>query len=101
DSERFSPVRTDHVLAILGEALSNTVRHARARQVKVTARRVEGRLKLNVEDDGVGLPRDPEAGYGLRNMRDRARLLGGTLEVTGPSGKGTTVKLDMPWEDER
>ena len=39
-------------------------------------------------------------GYGLRNMRDRAHLLGGQLEVDGASGHGTTVKLNIPWKDE-
>lgn len=101
EAEALSALRTDHLLAILGEALSNAVRHARARHVQVAARHADGRLTLTVQDDGVGLPREPQAGYGLRNMRDRARLLGGNLEVAGSSDKGTTVKLDVPWEDER
>jgi signal transduction histidine kinase len=42
-----------------------------------------------------------QAGYGLRNMRDRARLLGGTLEIHSERGKGTTVILGIPWSDER
>ena len=49
----------------------------------------------------MGLPRKLEAGYGLRNMRDRARLLDGQLEVTGVNGSGTIVELDIPWKEER
>jgi len=96
----LSPVRADHALAIVNEALSNTMRHARATQVKITAREVDGRLQLTMQDNGTGWPREPKPGYGLRNMRDRARLLGGELDVSG-GGKGTTVTLNIPWEDER
>ena len=100
-ADSLSPVRTDHVVAIMGEALSNIVRHARARQVTITAARADGRLVMTIQDDGIGLPRDPHAGYGLRNMRDRARLLGGRLEIVSAAGKGASVRLDVPWEDER
>ncbi|MEK7327627.1 MAG: sensor histidine kinase [Chloroflexota bacterium] len=99
--ETLSPARTDHVLAIVGEALSNVVRHARARRVNISAHRADGQLAVTIQDDGIGLSSEPEAGYGLRNMRDRARLLGGQLEVAGESGKGTAVSLTVPWKDER
>lgn len=99
--EALSPARTEHVLAIAGEAMANVVRHARARQAVITARRQGDRLVLTVQDDGVGLERDEAGGYGLRNMRDRARLLGGQLDLDGAAGQGTTVRLDIPWSDER
>ena len=98
--ESFSPNRADHVLAIVTEALSNVVRHARAQQVHVTARRDDGRLQLTIQDDGVGMNQAADAGHGLRNMRDRARLLGGNLDISSPNGKGTTVRLDVPWREE-
>ncbi len=102
DGETISPVRTDHLLAIVNEALSNVVRHSRAHQATVKAGcSPEGRLLLTIEDDGVALPKTYQAGFGLRNMRDRARLLGGNLEVSGTPGKGTRVALDIPWRDER
>jgi len=101
DPDSLSPVPTDHVLAIVGEALSNIVRHAQARQAKISAHAANGRLTLSIQDDGRGMTNGLQAGYGLRNMRDRARLLGGQLEVTSASGKGTTITLDIPWKDER
>jgi signal transduction histidine kinase len=101
EADSLSSVRTDHVLAIVNEALSNVVRHAQARQVHVHARRSEGRLIVTIQDDGLGLPRQVEAGFGLRNMHDRARLLGGQLDMTSTKGKGTTIRLDIPWKDER
>ncbi len=99
EGEPLSDARATHVLAIVNEALSNAVRHAHARQVRVSARRQDGRLVVMVQDDGSGLPRDVKAGFGLRNMRDRARLLGGQLDVTADRGKGTAVTLDVPWTD--
>ncbi len=101
EDEPLSPVRSGHVLAVVNEALSNVIRHARARHVKISACEQDGRLILTVEDDGISIPRNYQAGFGLRNMRDRARLLGGTVEFRGASGKGTRVVLDIPWRDER
>jgi signal transduction histidine kinase len=92
--------RSEHVLAIVREALANAVRHARARQVDIRAARANGRLVLTVQDDGQGLPSDLQAGFGLRNMRDRARLLGGRLDIGPSPGRGTRVTLDIPWEEE-
>lgn len=101
NEDRLSPLRTDHVLAILQESLSNAMRHGRARHVAIEASRVDDRLSLTVRDDGVGIPDQPKAGYGLRNIRDRARLLGGRLEVRANDGRGTIVQLDIPWREER
>lgn len=99
--ETLSPVRADHVLAVVHEALSNSVRHARAHEVKITAQKQGNRLLVEILDDGSGLPKQFDAGYGLRNMRDRARLLGGELEVSSLNGKGTAVRLKIPWKDEK
>ncbi len=101
ETDRLSPDRTEHVLAIVTEALSNVVRHARARQVALHAERVDGHLRVSIQDDGIGLPVDAVAGHGLRNMHDRARLLNGQIDITGLNGKGTRVQLDIPWKDER
>ncbi|MFO8035915.1 MAG: sensor histidine kinase [Anaerolineales bacterium] len=95
----LSPVRGDHLLAIINESLNNIIRHAQATQVEITAEVVEDQLHLRVKDNGVGIPEDVEAGYGLRNMRDRARMLGGTVRVRGAESGGTEVVVDIPWED--
>lgn len=101
EDETLSPARADHVLSIVSEALSNVVRHSHARRAHLKAWKDDGRLKLTLEDDGVSLPKTYKAGYGLRNMHDRARLLGGNIEITSANGKGTRVELDIPWRDER
>ncbi|HEX6303339.1 MAG TPA: sensor histidine kinase [Anaerolineales bacterium] len=97
----FSPVRIPNVLAILGEALSNATRHAQAGLIKVSANKSGNDFILTVEDDGRGYDESSSnRGFGLRNMRDRARLLGGNLTVKSQAGKGTRVILTAPWEEE-
>lgn len=97
----LNPARTTHVLAIVGEALANSARHAQARQVHVRAERNNGNLRIVIQDDGKGFRfTGAQDGYGLRNMRDRARLLGGSLTVSSEPGKGTRIELLAPWEEE-
>jgi signal transduction histidine kinase len=96
-SEQFSSEQSSHILAIVQEALANSVRHAQARHIRIHARQVDRRLMLAVRDDGAGIPQQAVEGHGLRNMRDRAALLHGRLEVRSME-KGTSVILDIPWE---
>ncbi len=99
DNKMLSPIRSGHLMAILNEAFANIVRHAQARNVKIRAVDVGESLQLVIDDDGIGLSADTQSGYGLRNMRDRARLLNGHLEFSNPNGKGTTISLEVPWVD--
>jgi signal transduction histidine kinase len=66
--------------------------------VEIHAHDIGVQLQLEIKDDGVGIPPEPKAGYGLRNMRDRARLLNGNLSFT--DNKGTRVTLIIPWVDQ-
>ncbi|WP_031027947.1 GAF domain-containing sensor histidine kinase [Streptomyces albus] len=86
----------EQVSAVLGEALSNIVRHAHARRVDVTLS-VGAALTLAVTDDGVGIAGRPHTG-GLANMRSRAELLGGTLTVTPGTGEGAGPGTRIRWE---
>jgi signal transduction histidine kinase len=95
----LSPIRARHLDAIIKEAFANIVRHAKARNVSIRATESDGRLQVIIKDDGVGFSPNGSSGYGLRNMRDRARLLNGELHFSEPSNKGTTVTLEIPWED--
>ncbi|MDT8307144.1 MAG: sensor histidine kinase [Anaerolineae bacterium] len=95
----FDPVQRAHVLAIVGEALANAARHARAGRVRVETCHRDGLFILTVTDDGRGFDVDAHPnGFGLRNMRDRARLLGGTLTVESEEGAGTIIMFSAPWE---
>lgn len=97
EKKMLSPLRSSHVLAIVNEALANTVRHAQARRVHIEALDQGETLRLVVKDDGVGISAAARNGYGLRNMRDRARLLNGSLELI--NDKGTSVVLEIPWAE--
>lgn len=96
--QTLSPHQVRHLLAITGEALSNVARHAGARHVRVIAQAATGRLRLTITDDGVGIPADYVPGYGLRNMHERTRLLGGELHIESVPGRGTSLQLVAPWE---
>jgi signal transduction histidine kinase len=95
DSAVPEDVRPD-LLAVLREALSNTVRHARAHTVSVALSIVDGRLLLTVADDGVGFEGPLDERSGLANMRRRAEKLGGTLTVAPNPGGGTRVDWTVP-----
>jgi signal transduction histidine kinase len=101
EDDCFPPARTLHVLAIVNEAFSNIIRHAHARQAWLTANHYDNQLEVTVADDGIGFPNNYIAGFGVRNMYDRARLLGGTLHLEGKFPQGTQVVLTIPWEDPR
>ncbi|WP_344046483.1 sensor histidine kinase [Nocardioides panacihumi] len=81
---------------IVAEALTNTVRHARAERADVRLCATDGALRLEVADDGSGLGADVQAGVGLRSMRERALELGGRVEVACPPSGGTVVTATLP-----
>lgn len=83
---------------IAREALVNVRKHADASHVRVHLRDVEGGTLLRVEDDGVGVPSDPDARlrFGLSTMRERAELAGGWLRLSPRSGGGTLVECWIP-----
>jgi signal transduction histidine kinase len=86
---------------IAQEALINCTKHARARQIIATLEGDERRLRLSIEDDGVGF--DPPSiaaagsgiGHGLLNMRERAAFVGGLLTVETAPGRGTRVTVTL------
>jgi PAS domain S-box-containing protein len=81
------------------EALNNVARHARASTASVTLRSRDGGLLLSVRDDGVGFdPADPETrrSLGMASMRERVRLVNGTLEVESAPGQGTAIVAWVP-----
>ncbi|MFE1906565.1 GAF domain-containing protein [Streptomyces gardneri] len=87
----------EQVVAVIGEALTNVARHARARRVEVAIVADEGVLAVTVSDDGIGI-RPGGTRSGLRNLRERAERLGGTLSVHARAepGSGTVVEWRIP-----
>ncbi|MFF8593901.1 GAF domain-containing protein [Streptomyces sp. NPDC015220] len=90
----------DHVIAVLSESLTNVARHAHADRVEI-ALETDGRtVRLTVTDNGVGIPAGGRRS-GLANMAERARQLGGDLELTGPDGGGAGLVWHAPVNDTR
>jgi signal transduction histidine kinase len=86
------------VIQLAREALSNVSRHAAATTCRVSLRREQAGVVLEVDDDGRGF--DPErvagTGHGLGNLRERAAALGGRAEISSVPGQGTTVRATIP-----
>src|SRR5262249_8801393 len=88
-----------HVYRVLQEALNHVARHSGARAAWVRLRFTACELELEVEDHGKGFfPNGAKSGIGLVAMRERAELLGGTLEFRQPAAGGTLVRLRVPRE---
>ena len=86
------------VFRIVQEAMTNTAKHSGAKSVQIRACKKGSLFSVEITDDGKGIPEselDGDTSFGLLGMRERAHLIGGTLRVSGVSGKGTTVKLSV------
>jgi PAS domain S-box-containing protein len=105
-NERFGNDTETHLYRIIQEALNNIAKHANAKCVNVLLERRGGDLILIAEDDGTGfdpaskeVPDEPGSGLGLVGMRERAALIGGSLEIESTKGKGTTIYVRVPLSD--
>jgi signal transduction histidine kinase len=82
---------------IVQEALTNVVKHARARRVSIALTRMEGSVKAVIEDDGRGFDSaSPDGGHGLIGMQERLALLGGRLRIESSEAAGTTIAAEVP-----
>jgi signal transduction histidine kinase len=84
---------------ICQEALTNVARHAEATSVRVRVNQVNGELLLEIQDDGKGITAEQltdSGSLGLLGMCERARSLGGRLEIAARPDQGTTVTLRLP-----
>lgn len=85
------------VLTICEEALRNVAKHSGAKRVVVSVAEHNGRLKVNIADDGRGTKNAAfSSGHGLQVMKERAASVGGSLQVLSPPGGGTEIRLEVP-----
>ncbi|HLT57649.1 MAG TPA: ATP-binding protein [Limnochordales bacterium] len=98
---RVRPEVLNHLRQITRESLTNAVRHGRASRIRIGIDVSPERVEVTVSDDGTGFQMSeavPRTGHGLRNMRQRAQLMGGELQVTSAPGRGTRVAVAVPRE---
>lgn len=95
---RLAPESSLALFRVLQESLSNALKHAQARQVRVSLHFSDAAVLLKVHDDGRGFdPRGSRPGhYGLVNMRERANKVGGEVTVESAPGQGTEVAFRVP-----
>jgi signal transduction histidine kinase len=100
---RLAPITENNLLRIGQEAITNAVKHARAKHIKLTLNFGEKQLFLAVIDDGCGFdPADPpssEGGFGLVGIQERAVELKGELKILTAPNQGTKIKLYVPLSD--
>ena len=95
--ERLSPELESTVYRLVQEALTNVVKHARARRADVRVARDDHVVAVEVRDDGVGFDPDVRApGFGLVGMNERLTLAGGSLQISSSLGRGTTLRAEVP-----
>lgn len=95
DDQGVSAAVDQAAFRIIQESLTNVVRHAGAAQATIRVSREAGMLIIEVSDDGPA-SRVPPDGNGIRGMRERARAVGGTLEVSVREPSGLLVRADLP-----
>lgn len=85
---------------IVQEAVTNALRHAGAQRIAIEVRATMAQLSIEVRDDGCGIPDDWQkpGHFGIRGMRERARVLGGEIEIGRADRSGTRVRATLPLE---
>ncbi len=99
DEVELDREKSTAVFRILQEILTNVLRHAQATNLYVRLSRSRHHLELEVKDDGRGITRSQRINsrsLGLLGMKERALLVGGTVQITGKEGQGTTVLVRVP-----
>ena len=101
-SMAISREASEHLYRIAQEALTNAIKHARARSVQISLEAEAGTVRLRVVDDGDGLsdPLTGSSGLGLQTMRDRAAAIGARLSVAAAHDRGTAVICEVARQPE-
>lgn len=98
DELRLSPDEEDAVYRIVQESITNAIRHGHATVVRVCITAAERRLGITVTDNGCGCTKI-EPGFGLRHMRERLKLLNGTVKVKSENGFELHAEIPLRWGD--
>ena len=97
--DTIDAVVSQTVYRVMQEGITNVLRHAQATEMRLKATTTDGKVLVEILDDGVGIPADVVMGRGLTGMRERIRALGGTFELTRGDGK-TRIRCSLPFAPE-
>ncbi|AWB45941.1 sensor histidine kinase [Paenibacillus sp. CAA11] len=88
----------NHLFRIIQEAMSNTLRHAKADKMEIRIHQRDDAVRVILRDNGIGFELDDkkQASYGLSNMQERVREIGGSLQFITAPGKGTRIEITIP-----
>jgi signal transduction histidine kinase len=93
---RYPPQVETAAWYVVSEALTNAVKHARARRVLVALAQPDGQLAVEVRDDGCGFDQATVRGIGLASLADRMEIVHGDLRIDSGPGRGTTLRAEVP-----
>jgi signal transduction histidine kinase len=98
DSDNVTNEKELLIFRIAQEALTNIVKHAKATKITILLYYHPGSFEMNICDNGIGFADKDEnsKGIGIINMRQRAQLMKGTMQINSPQAGGTTIKLNVP-----
>jgi PAS domain S-box-containing protein len=101
-AQRLTPLEAFHILHIVQEAMSNSLRHSKSRSGLVSLQMQGGRVRLEIRDDGVGFNLEDAVGqgHGLQNMTARAHKLGAHLRIVSKPGSGVQIFVELPLENQ-
>ncbi|MBK06740.1 MAG: hypothetical protein CL920_09430 [Deltaproteobacteria bacterium] len=101
DTLSLSPEMTHHLLRMIQEALHNVVKHTTYKSVKIVVQMDDDMLSIDIEDDGPGFDKDAKRSttFGLTSMKERAELIGASLEVKTAPGSNTSILIRLPMDE--
>ncbi|MBO6537587.1 MAG: hypothetical protein JJ966_15300, partial [Balneolaceae bacterium] len=93
----LSPDRSLNLTRIVQEALNNTNKYAKASVFSITCSETNGKVRIVLNDDGIGMDAEAQigSGNGLVNMHERAKMMGASIFIESKKGKGTTITLEL------
>ena len=97
--DAIDAVVSQTVYRVMQEGITNVLRHAQATEMDLQAEPADGKVVVEISDNGVGMPADVVMGRGLTGMRERVRALGGTFELIRGDGQ-TRVRCSLPFAPE-
>jgi len=88
----------DHLFRMMQEAISNTLRHAKATKLEISLKKSDNTAIMRIFDDGIGFEMDDRnvGSYGLETMKERAIEMGGTLKIMSVKNQGTQIEIKVP-----